>query len=292
MACEILIHRNKNNYSHTDTEKDKRAVYKKGYIVIGKTLPHSGWGNQEQFSAGNFVTVRVTDATWEELTEYAESWRMFIDYTKIGEDLSIDGHRFRVFSTNPGISGKGNLTREKIENYLDKWNANIFSISTNEVVIDVTINNLLRSPAFWDYVPGDGLADIEYQQLSYNQTTGEHVYLLNYSNVKPEIQNRNAVASRIAHRLSKRGVTFSNHNPSNQTAEATIFRNDVLLHFRNEVYKDVANKFPLYRRQYYIEEADVDSLVNYSTNNNGNPYELTKANFLTYIKSMLDKGDA
>lgn len=289
MACEILIHRNKNNYSHADTEKDRRGVYKKGYIVIGKTLPHSGWGNAEKFEGGNFVHIKVTDATWEELKDYADSWKMNIDYELVGSNLSIDGHRFRIFSTNSGLSGYGNLTRNKIEKYLDNWNASIFSINTNAVVIDVTINNLLRSKSFWDYVPGDGLADIEYQQLSYNQSTGEHVYLLGYSNVRPEIENRSLVAEKIAYRLGKRGFTFANHNTVNQTAEATIFRNEVLVHFRDEVKKDLGKYVIHFRRQFYIEEADVDSLVQYSANHNGEPYEVTKTQLANYIKSQLNK---
>jgi hypothetical protein len=292
MACELLVHRNSKNYSHSDAVKDKSGVYKKGYIVIGKTLPHSGWGNKEIFSAGNFVHIKVTDATWEELKDYAEHWRLFIDYELVGSNLEIDGHRFRIFSTNGGVSGYGNITRERIERYLNRWNAEIFSVASNEIVIDVTINNLLRSPAYWDYVPGDGLEDIGYSQLSYDQGTGEHVYLLDYSNVRPEILDRNSVAQRIAYRLSERGVTFANHDTENQTAEATIIRNDVLINFRNEVYKDVADNFPLYRRKFYIEESDVDSLVQYSENNNGEPYEVTKAQLANYFKDMENKVDA
>lgn len=292
MACELLVHRNKNNYFHTDPEKDRSSVYKKGYIVTGKTLPHNGWGNKEQFSAGNFVTLRITDATWEEILDYAEHWRQFIDYNKIGENLSIDGHRYRVYATNSGVSGRGNLTLQKIKKYLDGWNVTIFSNTTNEVVIDCIINNMLRSKSYWDYIPGDGLTDIQYSQVSYNQSTGEHIYDLDYSNVRTEIQNRSKVAERLWFKLSKRGATLLSHNETNQTARVSIFRNDVLLYFKNEVYSDTANKSPVYKRQYYIEETDVDSLVNYSTNHGGNPYELTKSSFLTYIKSMLDKGDA
>jgi len=292
MACEILIHRNKNNYSHSNIEKDKRAVYKKGYIVMGKTLPHSGWGNQEQFSAGNFVILRITDAIWEEVRSYADHWRMLIDYTKIGEDLVVDGHRFRVYTTNPGVSGYGNLTLQKIENYLDDWNAIVFSNTTNEVVIDCVINDMLRSKSYWDYVPGDGIVDVQYSETSYDQGTGEHIYDLDYSNVRPEIVDRNEIYTRLERRLLLRNATISNHDSINQIMTVSIFRNDVLTYFRDEVYKDVANRFPLYRREYYIDSTDVDSLVTYSTNHSGEPYEVTKAEFLTYMKSQLDRSDA
>lgn len=292
MACEILIYRNPRNYSHPDIEKDKRSVYKKGYIVGGKTLPHTGWGNKEVFSAGNFVHVKIKDATWEELKDYAETWNINIEYTKLGEDLSIDGHRFKVYTTNPGVSGKGNLTRNKIENYLNKWNVTIHSIDINEVVIDLTINNLLKSRAYWGSVPGDGLGDLIYSQINYDEVSGEHVYNLDYSAVKSDITNRSIVANKLSKRLGKRGVTFSNHDTVNQTANATIFRNTVLTYFRDEVKNDVANSSILYKRQYYIDIPNVNYLVYYSTHHGGDPYEITKAQLQTSIKSMSDEVNA
>lgn len=289
MPCELVIHRNKDNYSHIDSEKDKRGVYKKGFIVAGRDYPHSGWGNKERFEYGKFVFIRVIDATWDELKGYADSWRHNIDYELVGSNLNIDGHRFRIFNTNSGASNYGNLTRNKIEKYLNSWNVDIFSVNVNEIVIDVVINNMLRSSAFWDYVPGDGLTDIQYSQLSYNKNSGKHVYYLDYSQVRTDITDRSLVAKKIAYRLGLRGVTFSNHNSVNQTAEATIYRNDVLKYFRDEVKRKLSKQI-LVRREYYIEESDVDLLVQYSNNHNGEPFEVTKAQLFNYIKSHLDKG--
>jgi len=288
MPCEILIHRNKNNYSHIDSVKDKQGVYKKGYIVIARDVPHSGWGNEEKFSAGNFVTVLISNATADELNSYIDSWKLEIDYILIGSDLTIDGHRYKIFSTNPGTSGLANITKTKAEKYLNNWNVDVFSFDVNEVVFDIKIFDMVKSKGYLDEEELVGLNAIE---QSYNQITGEHIIEVDWSNYRSEVANRNSIASSIQNKIIRRNGTIISYNLNNQTGIFSIFRNDVLKWFKSDVKQKIIDSNVLYRRQYYIPEVDVDSLVQYS-NNNSEPYELTKAQLSTYVNSFLDKVDA
>lgn len=289
MACEIMIHRNSSNYSNPNAELDRQGVYKKGYIVGGRTLPHAGWGNQERFEAGKFVFIKITDADWSEFEGYDREWELEIDYQKMGEDLTTDGHRFSIFSTNPGLSFRGAITREKAENWLNNWNVTIHSTGLNEITIDCIIWEMLKSKGFWDRP--EGLQGLTANEDSYNQTTGEHVISINWSNYLPNVK-RSMLAKNFQHRIEERGGEIITFDLQSETGTFKITRNDVLLWFRQEVYYLVRKFNVIYRRKFYLPEATVDQLTQYSANNNNEPYEATKAEFINYVESMLDKENA
>lgn len=291
MACDILIHRNFRNNALTDIEKDNSSVYKKGYIVTGKPLPHSGWGNQEKFEAGNFVHLRIIDANWEDFEKYTEPWRIKINHTLVSSNLITDSHRFKVYSSNSGSNKYGILTLPKIERYLNRWNVDLVSVVENEIVIDIVIDKMLKSQAYWDYTAdkNEGLENLMYTLNSYTKSTGEYTYVIEYTNVRSDIQNRFLVATELNDHFIKRNITVITHDSENQKITVSLFRKDVLNYFKDEVYFDVLNDSLLYKRQYYVTNAVVDFLVNYSENNSGQTYETTKTEFLKYVKSMLDK---
>lgn len=288
MACELQIHRNPNNYVHPDVETNKTGVYKKGYIVTGKNLPHSGWGAKERFDYGTFVYLTVSDASWEELEDYNRSWELKIDYEKLGQNLSVDGHRYRIFGTNPGVSLRGAVSPQRVAAYLDLWNVSVVSWNSNEVVVDVAIYDMLRSKGFWDRPEGlQGLTASE----NYNQSTGDHIVTVDWSNYMPT-ESRNIIASNLRSRILQRGGVIDSVDSQNQVGTFTINRTDVLKWFRTDLFDKVRKQGLLYRREFYIPESDVDNLVQYSTNHNGDSYTVTKAQLASTVQSMLTKADA
>lgn len=287
MACEILIHRNVGNYSHPDSEKDKRGVYKKGYIVAGKTIP-CNWGNKEKFEGGKFVTIRVTNADWEELHSYMKAWELEVDHEHVASNLSVDGHRYKLFSTNPGASLKGVITREKAQKYLDKWNVTIHSVAQNEIVMDCVIFDMLKSKFYWDL---DDLSGLSATEISYNESTGDHVVEVNWENFRTDIIDRDKVRNAIRNRVLSRGGIITSYIAPNEYGRFTINRIDVLQWFKTIIYRAIRRQNLIYRRQYYITESQVDQLVQYSENNNGEPYELTKAQLANNVQSFLDRVD-
>lgn len=288
MPCEILIHRNKNNYNHVDSEKNKSGVYKKGYLIIAKDVP-CVWGSFEKFDHGKFVIVRVTNATADEINNYIKEWELEVDHKHVASDLSIDGHRYKLFATNPGVSLRGVITRDKAEKYLDNWNVKIHSVANNEITMDIIILNMLRSKGFWD--EPETLQGLTATEISYDQSSGEHQIEINWSNFIPNFP-RNKVATKLQNLIVKRGGSIISANLENQSGVFSITRNNVLQWFKQDIYQTIKKNNILYRRQFYLAENVVDQLVTYSNNHNGEPYVVTKAQLANYVNSFLDRADA
>ena len=286
MSCELVIHKNINNYAHVDEEKDRRGVYKKGYIVAVRANPNNIHSDKEKL---NFTFVRVTDADVAELESYSKEWEMYIDYELVGSDTSIDGYRYRIFSTNPGVSFRGAITLTKAQKYLDNWNVDIFSTAQNEIVVDVTVFDMLKSKGFWDRP--EGLTGMTASEVSYNESTGEHIIDVDWSNFLPNVEHREGVAQEMQSRILQRGGTVIDYDLQAETGRFSMYRNDVLTWFRDDVYSQLRKQFIHYRRQFYIEPSLVDTIEN-SFVTNGTPMEVTKSQLATYVKSMLDKVDA
>lgn len=286
MACELLIHRNKNNYSHSDIEKDRRSVYKKGYIVLVRDYPHSGWGKEEKFEAGNFITVIITDINSFDLEEYTKSWEIEIDYNIVDSNLNNEVFIVDIFSTNSGLNNYGELTLTKIKNFLDKWNVNIINVSRNKITVNINIYELLLSNSFWDY--DDDLSNIIIEETEYIRSKGNHTFNINWQNFRTDILDRNKIAKKISDVLLKRGAKILNSNLLEQTGSFLINRSSILHSFKMNLYNNIKKYNLIYRRKYYLENNIIDFLVNYYNINN-KPYETNFQTFLTYVKSNLDR---
>lgn len=290
MPCEIIFHRINQTRSPQDTSIGKRQNYRKGYPVqvLDLPLPPGGWGKGCDFSTGKSVSLQILDASADDIKDYIHSsWELEIDYDLIGSNISVDGHRFKIFSTNPGVSGYGNLTIEKIENYLHSWNVDIFSHRKNEIVIDIIIDKVLRSSGFWDM---ENLKNLSIEEIDYEQNTGIHQYSLDYSNFLSD-KNRVKVGKFLRNKiLSRNGIIISN-DIDNQIGKFSIKRIDVLTHFKSDIYNKIKYNNVLYRRKYYLPENIIDQLVEYSNNNGGQPYSTYKSVFLSLIESLLNKVD-
>ena len=137
----------------------------------------SFYGAKEVFPT--FVKVKCLEHLLKDHHQYGDRWNQAIDYEVLVHQEPTDGYRIRVFSTLPGLASQGNLTREKIETYLNGWGATVFSVAANEVIFDVSIYNLATSARFW--IMAEDIGDFSFTEYSYNDLTGEHVINVDYT---------------------------------------------------------------------------------------------------------------
>lgn len=303
MPCEILIKGDTHgdgtvNYTHPDPDKDKRGVFKKGYPVIVREYPHSGWGYKEGYPF--FVQARVTDGDVVDVDSMINSafgedsmtqdWTRKIDFATVNSNLTIDGWRIRVFAMNPGANDFAGITRTMVENYVNRWNGEVYSAVTNEVQFDVAIfedasNNpgALQSMGFWGVPP----ISVFFNETNYDSGSGVHTVEVNYG---ASIYTSEQVRRRVERR---NGVVLSD------IAEVITFeinRTDVFQWFQQEL-KETLEK-TVYRRQFRVLESTVDLIVSTGTkttvsHSKGDrdyyTLEVTLAQLETYIVNRLDE---
>ena len=305
MPCEVLIKGDTHgdgtvNYTHSDPDKDKRGVYKKGYPVTLREYPHSGWGYKEGHPY--FVQLRVTNgdvADVESLISTSfggnsinQTWDRQIDFATVNNDSSIDGWRIRVFATNSGANDFAGVTQSMVENYLNKWNAEVFSSAANEVVFDVTIYEdgettpnpgAIQSEGFWGVTP----TDVLFNETSYVEGTGVHTIEVDYS-------GSSFTSDQVERRVVDRGGIVSSNTAGVITFN--INRTDVFQWFQQEVRE--ALEQTVYCRQFRVLETTVDTIISTGTkttvsHSKGDrdyyTLEVTLAQLETYIVNRLDE---
>jgi hypothetical protein len=249
------------NYSTGDISKDERGVYMKGYPVGKYDDPKKPRGYKEGLPY--FCEVYVTDASAAEIdamiastfsgTSLEQEWEREIDFATVNNDPVIDGWRIRVFATNPGFSNKAGITQAMVENYLTKWNAEVFSATTNEVVFDVAIfedissnPGAIQSEGFWNAI----VDSIVFTETDYDSGTGVHTIEADYS---ATVFDPDAVQKRAEDRG---GVVSSNVSG---VITFVINRTDIFEYFQREIKKILEQR--IYRRQFRIPETIVDTII-------------------------------
>lgn len=270
MGCEILFKTNVHgsgvvDYKHPDSEKDRRGVYKKGYPVGMVDDPGVFRGYKEGLPY--FCAIHVTDASMAEVeamivSTFSEkslnqSWIRQIDFSTVNNNPTIDGWRIKVFTINPGFSNLAGITRIMVENYLNKWNAEVFSTATNEVIFDVAIYEdassnpgAIQSEGFWGIVP----TDVSFAETSYVEETGIHTVEADYS-------LSSFLSEQVQQRIEERGGGVVSDVSSVVTF--TIDRVDVFKWFKHEVKEAIEQV--VYRRQFRIPETTVDTIISIGT---------------------------
>lgn len=264
MAIFLIFDRNN---VHSDITKDMRGSYKRGYIVqsFEDGTPHV------ESPTPPFVILKVPDVTLNEVQKYNEHWIRQIDYEVINQNLALDGWRIRVFTTNPSITdqgvGAGKITRTMVENYLNKWNATVFTFADNSVTFNITIYNAIKSEGFWNV----NASQIIFSEIAYNQSTGLHTVQIDYSGTS---YTRDQVINKIT-RMN--GTMISDVS---KVVQFTITRQIIFDAFKQDVKKKIESI--LYRRQYYLPSEFVTTIEN-----NGRVHTITKTELLTLIHNRL-----
>ncbi|HCV42633.1 MAG TPA: hypothetical protein DGH68_04045 [Bacteroidetes bacterium] len=243
-------------------------VYQKGYpVVVMETDQYVG-----AQVLPTFVQLVISDATVDDVKHYAKVWMREVDWEIIASNLSIDGHRLRVFTKASLVSASGlnSLTREKVEAFLNKWGASIISVAANSVTFDILISHAIQSDGFWDR----DVSDFVFTETGYVQTGGIHTTEANYSSVAEA--NPNNVAAAIV----RAGGTVINNDAINKKMTFTIPRSTVLDKFKGDVGEKTYGPFAC--RATILTPAAVDAIIAAGGN-----ITRTKAQVASYLHDRL-----
>ena len=313
MPCEILFKTDTHadgtvNYTLPDIHKDRQDVFKKGYPVMIREYPHSGWGYMEGIPY--FFQVRVTDATAAEVQAAINSiydipgidspWIRLIDWVQTAEVAAIDGHRMRAWTTNPGASNLAGITRDMVENLLNNWNGFVYSAATNEVVFDVAIfaddrtiliPGALMSEGFWGF---SNAPLISFSEQPYIEGSGIHEVTADYSALPAYLQKPASAERKAAIKVEERGGSiFTNVGGS---IIFTISRSNVFAAFKADIKRKI--EALIYKRQLKIPEAIADNIISTGIESHvvhlkgDREYrraEVTLAGMLSFIENRLDE---
>ena len=231
-------------YLHSDLEKRRRASYYKGYLV--QVFPGDYITTASECALPNFVHVVISDIDdIEQVRQYRERWDRLIDYGIVNHQISTDGYRIKVYGTQTSLTDQnvngGKVTQEMVENYLNKWNGQLFSATTNDIKFDISISGCAVSKEFWDI----SLSGTDTEELSYDEETGIHRIQIDYSSKSwPE--------EAVEDIVDYRGASIISH-VNNLVTKIIVFdigRNTVLNNFKENVKEKIEQV--LYRRKYYV----------------------------------------
>lgn len=244
MARLTVIH--DDSYQHADAEYSQANNYRRGYIVSVFEDGHP----LETFSKiklPRFCIIDIPGVSKAAIEQYAQSFIRQIDYSIVAHDPVQDGYRVDVSTINATVSGKGVLTRAKVENYLTDWGAVVVNANTSRVRFDVLMFDAMTSPQLWNNAP------VTFSEEDYNETTGVHTIRATYNNAPVPQQVMTEAERRVA---LVGGVVVSNDPGS---IVFTMDRGVVFQAFKDEVKHLIEDRF--LTRRYYFNAATMDAAV-------------------------------
>lgn len=247
--AEFLFKRT--NYTHADSNEDRRGVHKKGDLVNFKT---DGWSNtpgwaQSQYPQ-KFVVVKCPSISFEEAetSNYRRAWRNDFDYEILNSNAAQGRYTVRVFEKNPGVSNQNGITLSKVQTWLEQWGCNNFSSTINSVQFDFRLWPAVQSEGFWDV--DDLSTKVSFVLNGYNATTG--VADVTITLTDPAIKVADA-----SRRIVVRGGVVT--AATTDTVRFDMERSNVLTAFRADVKQALERVYK--RHRYSISAANVDAIV-------------------------------
>jgi len=266
----ILLGYDKDN-THPDPEKEYRGCYRKGYVVevFENDKPYV---NPPQ---PPFFILSIPELTKAQVENYMGQWQRAITYNVLQRSVPLDGWRLEIKATNANVSGKGHLTRAKVEEYIVNWGGQIVNVVKNGVRFDISIFSIVKSRNFW----GRDVTPIVFAEVSYDQGTGVHRVSANYNAVPfPPGMTMEAFEKMFSDAVTdKDGTVVSN------TGGAVVFdigRDVVIQRVRDELQEH--SEETICRRQKYLDPAFVDAIIA-----NGRVMTATAAQVLGYVRDRL-----
>jgi hypothetical protein len=283
--AEILI--KLADYTHPDTDKDRRGVHKRGDIVAIRpdgwsAGPHWAQSQMCYAKSGKFVLVKCPEITVAEVQAWTDSWKDDFAYTIISQNAAQGLYVVRVFEQNAGAAGQNNLTLAKVETFLTKWGCTSITFATNSCQFTFSLWNAVRSESFWER----DVSSVVFTLISYSSATGIgrisadcnaiiEQFVITHAN-DPQAEEK--IKGEIGRRIPERGGTLVGWTGRSLTFE--IERSDILTRFRADI-KEAAEQGYM-RHRYQVNSVDVDAIVAA-----GGILTLTKAQVLSRLKDKM-----
>ena len=251
---EFLFKRN--DYTHTDPEKDRRGVHKKTDFINWKPDGFSDFanGNGPGSYLADFVIVKVPGITLAEAesSDHRKPWKDDFGYEIVKASAAKGEYDVRIFEQNAGAINQNAIAgvkATKIRDYLTAWGCSGFALTATDATFTFSLWDAVRSANFWG-VPALGLVGVVFTLNSYNSQTGIAEIDVNYAEtqIKPEM---------IIRKVEEQGGTVLSAGSLN--CVFTIKRSDILTRFRADVKRRIEQTYM--RHQYGISQADHDAIV-------------------------------
>jgi hypothetical protein len=289
--AEFLFKRN--DYTHSDPEKDRRGVHKKTDFINWKPDGFSDFshGNGPGSYLTDFVIVKVPGISFSEAeaSDHRRAWKDDFDYQIVATRPAQGEYDIRVFEKNAGAIGQNHIAgvkATKVRDYMMAWGCSNFALTATDASFTFSLWDAVRSANFWD-VPLFG-TKVTFALNSYSGATGignitvavNQAAWLPMQKVDPvsgllrdmtqeEIEVQ--IGDQITRKIIEKGGTVISQIYPNFVFE--IERSDILTRFRADVKRRMEQTYM--RHQYGISQADHDAIVAA-----GGIVTMTKAEFL------------
>jgi hypothetical protein len=206
------------------------------------------WGNLEALP--DFLRVEVSNANPGDFGLARDEWRQNFEWDQIASDLTVDGHRYQIWTTNRSASGLGDISLSQVQNFLERWGATNIIAQARGVAAGVRFDLLIHAAAtsqgFWDL----DVAPFTFSELAYVQADGTHDIRVVYP-------------AGIDHDVALREVgelaTVIADDPAAQQIDYRLTRVQVLAKLKLEIKAKMQNL--IRRRQLYLDAAAVDQAI-------------------------------
>ena len=267
--AEFLLKRN--DYTHTDPEKDRRGVHKKADVCNFKPDGFSLFPNGPGSYLNDFIFICVPDLDIAE-ANFREAWKDNFDYEIVATRPAQGEYDIRIFELNAGVLNANAITgtkATKIRDYLIAWGCSAFSLSETDATFTFSLWDAVRSANFWD-TPLIG-TKVSFILNSYSGATGIGNITVTPIEEQWGTQTELQITNTITRKIIEKGGTVISQIYPNFVFE--IERSDILTRFRADVKRRMEQTYM--RHQYCISSSDHDSIVAA-----GGIVTMTKAEFL------------
>ena len=272
--AEFLFKRN--DYTHSDPEKDRRGVHKKTDFINWKPDGFSDFthGRGPGSYLADFVIVKVPGITLAEAeaSDHRKIWKDDFDYQIVATRPAQGEYDVRIFEKNTGttnVNAIAGTKATKIRDYLLAWGCSGFSLSATDASFTFSLWDAVRSANFWE-TPLIG-TKVTFVLNSYSGTTGIGNITVTPIEGQWGTSTETQIAQTITRKITEKGGTLISQIYPNFIFE--IERSDILTRFRADVKQRLEQTYM--RHQYGISQADHDAIVAA-----GGIVTMTKAEFL------------
>lgn len=130
----------------------------------------AGWIGSAYSDTNKMIFVKCPEIGESEAQNMTRPWWDDFEYEVIQNQPNLGRYLIEVREKVPGAAGQHNLTREKIESFLTRWNCYNLTFNNNSCRFVFDLDTAIRSVGFWQAVKV--LSNSQISVLSYNGQTG------------------------------------------------------------------------------------------------------------------------
>ena len=215
----------------------------KGNIV---SVGPANWDFGAKVVLPNWIVVTISNLRYRAALQWHGQWLRTPQLEIVAHNVALDEYRLRLSGKTPSTAGRGGVTLAEAQQFIDDWDAALFSSDANSVTFDLTVKAAGFSKGFW----GRDLPDVVFAETSYDQGTGKHLVTADYSATS-------FTSNAVAHAARNRGADILDNVAGVLTYE--IDRLDVRAELLRDLHEELGHVVG--KTRYTITEAAVDTVI-------------------------------